>query len=418
MSFLLLVILGVFTFSNELGLGGDYTTQAYRTFGAYDTLTYEWEEEDTLDVETEARGSWVLRAGVDGDAVMLDVNNTVSLSTRSARDYLSLWYEQQLGEVFEVRATNDAEVRHYHDWFPGVADTFYTGKDYWSNNSRLELRARPTEVVRIVLSDAVELLRYAEPDSYSYDYTVNRVRLRGSVEPAMFTTIDLEAEWSHRWARVADGRDYDEYGLRAGVDHMFDGGLDLGATGDLARRGYDGRAYSYRETGLSATAGYDFTGFGFDIEEDASWTWYDSTTAVYTSLFENSIELTANVTPVPELSVRLGPRYDAGRSLGTPGDDDYRELSGVAAIDYFSMDRVWVSVEDRLGWRRYPYADTSYQSNYAFNELSLFLNWTAISGSAGELRLEAMASISPEWHARQSDDFALAVYSAELKYGF
>ena len=418
MNLFLLAALGVLTLSNEFGLGGDYTTQAYRVYGEYDTLTYEWEEEDTLDVETEARGSWLLRAGVGGDAATLDVNNTVSFSTRSVRDYLSLWYEQQLGELFEVRATNDAEVRHYHDWFPGAADTLYGGRDYWSNNGRFELRAQPTEVVRIVLSDAVELLRYAEPDSYSYDYTVNRVRLSGSLEPAMFTTVDLEADWSRRWARLADSRDYDEYGLRAGVDHMFDGGLDLTATGDLTRRGYEGRAYSYWETGLSATAGYDFTGFGFDIEEEANWTRYDSVTTVYTSLFENSFELTANVTPVPELSVRFGPRYDVGRSLGTPGDDDYRELSGVAAIDYFSTDRVWVSGEDRFGWRRYPYADTSYQSNYAFNEFSLFLNWTVISGAAGELRLEAMASVSPEWHARRSDNFTLAVYSAELKYGF
>jgi hypothetical protein len=61
MNLLLLAALGVLTFSNELGLGGDYTTQAYRIYGEYDTLTYEWEEEDTLDVETGA-SNWARRS--------------------------------------------------------------------------------------------------------------------------------------------------------------------------------------------------------------------------------------------------------------------------------------------------------------------------------------------------------------------
>jgi len=81
------------------------------------------------------------------------------------------------------------------------------------------------------------------------------------------------------------------------------------------------------------------------------------------------------------------------------------------------LDRLWLSVEDRLGRRRYPLADSSFQSNYVFNEFNLMVNWTIIKTGRGGLSINGMASISPEWHSDKSSDLATRIFTIELKYG-
>jgi hypothetical protein len=269
----------------------------------------------------------------------------------------------------------------------------------------------------ISVSDAVELLAYAEPDSYNYNYAVNRLRADFTKELGMFGSVDGEYGWARRWAAASDGRDYSEHTGRAGFDYYGEAGFSVGIANDVTRRDYSGVPYSFWEEEFSIAAGHSFGSLGLNLANESGWTWYDSTGEVYTNLFENSTELSVELQPMLELTLRLGPQYALGRGLAGPGDDDYHEYSLCAGVDYFILDRLWLSVEDRIGRRTYPAADTTYQSNYVFNELTAFFNWTLLSGPAGKLGLEGMVNVSPEWHARQTDNFSLGVYSLEVKYG-
>ena len=119
------------------------------------------------------------------------------------------------------------------------------------------------------------------------------------------------------------------------------------------------------------------------------------------------------------MTIRLGPGHESGRELAGDGGEDYNELSLVAAFDWFNFDRFWLSIEDRVGRRDYLNPDMiACQSNYLFNELSLFGAWTIYSGGSSELALEGMANILPQWHAEKTDDFSVGIYTLELKYGF
>ncbi|HDQ99796.1 MAG TPA: hypothetical protein ENN51_05890 [candidate division WOR-3 bacterium] len=414
---LCVVLLGTVSFRTEIGVGADYTTQRY-TVGIYDTLNWDWREEDTLNIETEGRTGLTLRLGVEGPGRRFDAVNAAGFSTRSARNALGLWYEQELGPALSLRAGNDAELRHYHAWFPALADTLYGGRDYWSNNSRLELRYRPTERLRLNATEAVEFLRYAEPDSYHYNYHLNRARLTGWWEAGLFTTVGFGTGWTRRWSPQDRSRDYDDIHGQAGLEHIFEAGFRAGLDNELRRRAYRGAGFSYWEDALTLSAGASAGAFEIELENEANWLMYDTVSPVYPSLFENGLRLSFDLPLADGVRFRAGPGLDIGVGIHERGDEDYRELSLRAALDIFGTDRLWLSLEDRVGLRRYPYADTTWQTDYAFNELSLFGSWTALRGRAGELRVEAMASVSPEWHARATDNFALAIYSLDLKYGF
>ncbi|MFO7675108.1 MAG: hypothetical protein R6X12_02150 [bacterium] len=412
---LLLFLAGALSFSTEAGIGADYTTQRYAVAN-YDTVNWNWLEEDTLDVESEGRAGLAFRLALDTASTRFDANNAASVSTRSVRDVLGLGLEQALGPTLVLRAGNDADLRHYHRWLPALSETLYGGRDYWSNSTRLELRWRPVPYARLALSDGFDLVRYARPDSWYHDYAVNRARLTGRWEPGLFTGADVAGVWSRRRAGQDPDRDYDDWSAQAGLEHRLEGGLRLGGDGEFRRREYRGSLAAYRERAVTATAGMDLGAGSVELAEEARWTVYDSATPVYTSLFENGARLTFDFPIGTVLTLRGGPRVDLGVGLDGPGDEDYRELSLAAGVDLYRVERLWLSVEDRFGLRRYPHADTAWQSDYRFNELSLFGSWTALSGRQGELRVEAMASVTPEWHSRRSDNIALGVYSIELKY--
>jgi len=415
MSVLLLAVLSAVTINHEFGVAGDYTNQSYGIIDP-DTFT-DPEVWDTLDIETEAGGFWNLGLDIDRGGTHLVAANDLNVSTRSVREALALSLGQNVTSNLGLRFRNDAELRYYHNALPQLADTGFQ-KDYWSNTSGLELGFDVGPGPTISASDEIQFFCYPRPDSYNYDYLLNRAKVGLWQELDGISSLSLDYDWSRRWAAVADDQDYVEHGLGADLDLYFDFGPRLGLSNSAARRRYASAGRSYWEENPCVRVGVDLSSrVELSLDDEARWTWYDSPNEVYSNLFENRLELGAELRATPELGFRAGPQYALGRSLPNPTADDYREVSVSVEVDYMRLDRLWCSVGDRLGLRRYPLADSSFLSNYVFNEFSLMLNWTILKTVGGGLFLSGLVSISPEWHRDKSSDLTTRIFTLELKYG-
>ena len=415
MTFVLLAVLSNFTMSHEVGLAGDYTNQTYGIVD-YDTI-HNPDVWDTLDIETEAGSFWNLDLSVEKGGTRFSLGNDVNLSTSSVRDALEMNFRQDLAPGLELDIADAAEVRYYHRALPQLADTGFQ-KGYWTNTGDISLDLDVTDALTLSASEEVQLFHYPEPDSYNCDYLLNRAGAGLVQELGGISSFDLEYEWARRWADATDDHDYSEHTLDADLDIYFDAGPHLNLTNTVGRRRYSAASRSYWEETPGIRFGVDLSSaLELSLEEEPNWTWYDAPTAAYTNLLENRLKLAVEWRATGELSFRAGPQHDFGRGLPTETSDDYREGSVMAGIDYMKVGRLWLSVEDRLGLRRYPLADSSFQSNYVFNEFNLMVSWTIIRTSRGGLSLDGMASLSPEWHADKSSDLSTRIFTLELKYG-
>ena len=415
MTILLLAVITGLTISHEVGMAGDYTNQTYGVID-YDTLR-DPDEWDTLDIETEARTFWNLDLEAGKGGTRFTVGNDFDITTRSLREGLSLTLGQELAENLGLELRNNAEGRWYHDALPSLADTGFQ-KDYLTNTSDLELDLAARPGLDLSASGQVQIFHYPEPDSFNYDYLLGRAGAGVDQELGGMSSFSLDYEWSRRWAAAADNQDFLEHDLDAELDLYLDNGPHLSLTNAAARRQYAARSRCYWEEAPGFRLGFNLSPVvELNLEDEARWTWYDAPTAVYVNLFENSLKLLVQWQATGELGLRVGPQYDAGRSLPQPTSDDYREGSVAAGIDYVRLGRLWLSLEDRLGLRRYPLADSSFQSNYVFNEFNLMVDWTILKTNRSRLSLTGMAVISPEWHADKSSDLSTRIFTLELRYG-
>jgi len=414
-TFLLLAALSGLTLNHEVGFAGDYTNQTYGII-APDTIA-DPDVWDTLSVETEARSFWSLDLEAEKGGARLAARNDLSFSTRSLRDALGLRLEQDLTPSLKLEVSNDVEARYYHHALPQLADTGFQ-KDYWTNTGDVALDFDATPTLALTASEQVQLFHYVEPDSYNYDYLLNRIGAGLRQELGGISSLSLDYEWSRRLTATADNQDYNEHSLDADLDFLMDNGPRIGLTNTTGRRRYSSRSRSYWEESPGVRLGVAVSpAVELNLEDEARWTWYDTPTAVYSNLFENSLRLAVDYQATSDLSVRAGPQYHAGRGLPEATSDDFREASVLVGFDYMKLDRLWFSVEDRLGLRRYPLAEASFQSNYVFNEFNLMVNWTIIKTGRGGLSLNGMASVSPEWHADKSSNLCTRIFTLELKYG-
>ena len=412
-SLTILLLIGAARFGTELGLGADYSSQQYWP-SLYDTLE-PGSQSDTVNVETEARGSLSLSLDISPEAGRgFEARNYLGFSTRSLRDRLELAFRGDIASWLGLQVADETEFKVYHSLVP-TADTLYS-TDHVANSGRLQLDVRPGEALTFSVWDRVQLYHYPEPDSYTYDYSLNELGLGVRRQFGLISEADADYTWSRRYA---GDQSYTGHDLDVGLDWYSDAGPVIGLSGDLSRRSYAAREWSYLELGPGISFNGDFTDYlSLDFSNESRWTWHDSASSVHRDVFANTARLSLDARLGSNLTLHAGPQHELERGLPKPNNDDYRELAFVSGLDLLVARRLWLSFEDRLGRRRYPLADSSLQTNYAFNEVNIFLDWTVLSGRAGSIVLDGMVSISPEWHARQTDNFSTRIYTLELKYRF
>lgn len=396
---------------SEFGVGADYTGQRYANW--IDTLVG-----DTTDAETEGRTFWTIGLRANSGPSRLDAANTLTFSTRSIRDYLNLELEHEPATRWLLRSAVEAEARWYHDAFPTLSDTSFR-KSYLSTTGRLHARHDFFDWLSADLSDALEYQLYPDADSFNYNYLLNRAQASAGLRLGTATSADLSYQWSQRRAFAITDQNYSDHAFRAGIDGWFEPGWQTGLTADISRRRYNRPNRSYWDLSPGATLGWDYGAvFGLSVEDDVRYTRYDSVSDVYYNQLQNRLELSAELRPRADVTLRLSPQWDRLQGLPGPQPDDYSEVSLGAGIDFFRPGRIWLSLEDRLGIRRYAAGDSGYQSDYRFNEVSLMANWTILSVGHSSLSLNGNVSVAPEWHADETDNLSALTGSLELKYGF
>jgi PAS domain-containing protein len=393
---------------NSFRLGADYTNQTYKTWHS-DTV-----QEDTADVETEARASWQLLLDPGSETgTRVSGNNSLTISTGRLSDDLGLELESDLTERLALEAGLDAEARHYHRLLPAMSDTTWR-RDYMSGSTRLGLGLKLSEASELKVSDRAELEHYPEPDSYSYDCLVNRAEARFSTSIGLFGSFDADLSWARRWAWQTDSQDYNDYGLRLGYDN-YAGDWQFRLDNDVSRRAYESPRRSYWEVEPDAGIRWQASpAIGFALSDNPTYTRHDAPDEVYSNGWTNRLVLGLEWQVWAPLGLKFGPEFERSASLPEGQPEDYRDRSLRLGLDLMFPGRLWLSVEDRLGSRTYRSADSSYQSNYRYNELTAMLDWTIV----GPLSLNAMATVAPEWHAEQTDNLSAATSTLELRYGF
>lgn len=406
-------------FSNELRLGADYTNQTYSTWVSDTAST------DTSAVETEGRIAWRLSLNSAAEHDRLAGTNTLTVSTASVRNNLAIGFERHLTDNLTLETQLDAEARRYHHLFPAISDTVWR-RDNLQAAGQFGFRWTPTQTeladegtqqreCQIGVSNRLEVQHYAKPDTYNYDYLINRLEAGCLLHFGLLSSFDATARWSQRTVWAVDSQDYDDYALRLGLDSYLGEDWQLRLDNDLSRRRYQSPDRSSWEECPAAELSWDISpAFTLQASTDASITLYDVPTEVYISNWSTRPRFSLIWQASQELSLRLGPRLEAFRSLPAPRPEDYHDRALELGIDLLIVDRLWISAEERLGKRTYQSADSSYQSDYRYNEFTGMLDWTLLA----KINLAAMVTVAPEWHAEETDNLAATTLSIELRYGF
>lgn len=394
--------------SNELRLGADYTNQTYSTWVSDTAAT------DTNSVETEARIAWRLNLTPARGNSYLNGTNTLTLSTASVRNNLALTFKQSLTSSLMLETQLDAEARQYHRLFPAISDTTWR-RDQLQAAGQLGFRWQPLSQTDIIISDRLELQHYPRPDSYNYDYLLNRLAAGCLLHFNPLSSFDAAAQWSERTAWAVDSQNYSDYSLRLGFDSYLGEEWQLRLANDLSRRRYLNPARCYWEECPNVELSWNVSSWlTLQAGTDASLTLYDAPTQVYVNTWSNRPRISLVWHISQELSLRPGTRLETSRSLPAQRPEDYRDRSLELGADLLIVDRLWISAEDRLGMRTYQSADSSYQTDYRYNELTAMLDWTLHS----RVNLTGMVTVAPEWHAEETDNLAATTLSVELRYGF
>ncbi len=93
--------------------------------------------------------------------------------------------------------------------------------------------------------------------------------------------------------------------------------------------------------------------------------------------------------------------------------ESYFETATVVSFEYFTLSSLMLNLENQFGLRDYD-VENSFQTDYAFNRLSLF----STVKIAGNVKFDVIGSIEWEWHDQQFDNNTFYLLNSSLSYGF
>lgn len=406
---LLLTIIGIFI-RNDAGISGDVSTQRYTIT---DTIT-----RDTTSPNAELRTFWTFYLNSDKPTQNLQADNAIYLSNAAVHNRLHLDFTTDINPIIRFQTSADGELRYYHHRIPLLGDTIRRNS-YFNNSLRLKITPRFSESFSLNAQENLELHRYLSSDSFNYNYFINRAGLTASIGFGDLSFLILNYNYNRLWAQNQSEHNYAENSLTFDWDNYFGFDWHLTFSNYFTRRSYTNRLRCYWEEEPHLSCNWDFSpGIGLRAEENLRLTWFDETTTVYQNQVENRFGLELETQLGSWGTFYLGPHFELTHSLAHRTDQDYREIALYFGIDLFKSSRFWLSVDDRVGERRYLFADSGFQSDYMFNEFNLLGNWNIITTTQGGLSLQIMVSIAPEWHREAIDDLAATLCAIELKYSW
>ena len=94
----------------------------------------------------------------------------------------------------------------------------------------------------------------------------------------------------------------------------------------------------------------------------------------------NTLGLSIELRPTSEITLRLGPAWESERGLQGTAPEDYREIALEAGFEFMEKRADcglrWTTGS---GFGAMCKGDSSYQTNFMFNELDATLNWTLLT---------------------------------------
>ncbi len=144
---------------------------------------------------------------------------------------------------------------------------------------------------------------------------------------------------------------------------------------------------------------------------------YDWATEVYPK--RETVELDAGIEWAfsPFIRGQLAPKFYISHAEKEVQTDNFREISLRIGADWLKHKKIWFYSNLEFGQRFYdnePPVEYSMFSDFVFIEGSAFGTLWIREG----LRLDLIASYSPEWHDLRKDDLTSLYFSTNLRYEF
>lgn len=404
---LILLIWGV-AIRSDAGIGGYYSNLRY---SVTDTIT-----RDTTVPSTELRSFLNLYLNHEHIDYTIQSENNLQVSNTDLSDWLNFRFSIPLNSSLTLNGAMENEISYYHNRLPLFQDSVWN-KSYDNLLLRLNLDYELNKNFTITGGTEVEHQRYFSPDSTFYNYYLNRTMLNLDIQSGDYLTVTLESRFHRLWAQTQPQHDYTEYILDLTGTSYFFSNWTLQLDNTFSRRVYPARNRSYVDLNPSLYINRNFGSLlGLSLRESIRFLWFDETTAIYQNQLTNRLELELEIQTGSALAFRITPQIENLRSLNRITGQDYQEISLSLGGELLRSTRIWLSLDDRFGTRRYLLSDSAFQSGYRFNEFTLTGSWKILNIHQHELILETMLNITPEWHQEAIDNLAALSSSIELKY--
>ncbi len=404
---LIFLIWGV-TIRSDAGVGGYYSNLRY---SVADTIT-----RDTTVPSTELRSFWTVYLNHERVDYTVQSENNLQFSNTDLTDWLNFRFSIPLNSSLTFNGAMENELSYYHNYLPLFQDSVWN-KSYVNTLLKLDLDYELNKDFTLTGGNEIEHQRYFSPDSAFYNYYLNRTKLNLDIQFGDYLTLTWESKLHRLWAQTQSQHNYTEYILYLNGNSYFLHNWTLQLDNTFSRRIYPAKNRSYADLNPSLFINRNFGSLlGISLRKNIRFLWFDETTAVYQNQLTNRLELELEIQPGSAFAFRITPQIENLRSLNQIGSQDYQEISLSLGIELLCSTRIWLSLDDRFGTRRYLLADSAFQSGYRFNEFTLTGSWKILSIHQQELTLETMLNITPEWHQETIDNLAALSSSIELKY--